>query len=259
MLAVGLVLTSLVVAIALASAAPCTPPPTMGSISLAWSIVDGTGQPATCAQAGAHSVALRLHNRTNGSTIATAFPCTTNPGSTQIAPGLYDIAFDLNAADGTRLTTAPNQAAVAIVAAQVNRLAPVTFNVSIEGTVMLELAAPPTTANCTPATSGGAGITGSAVTLMMTDGRCATVTFERRQNGKQVGTYTVDCGSPAVIACIERNETLTTRLAPRNYVVHVFGKIGALDCWRSDATLGVEPGKTLTQRLDLSRLNNPGC
>jgi hypothetical protein len=107
--------------------------------------------------------------------------------------------------------------------------------------------------------AGGAGINGSTITLEFAAGGCAAVTFVRSLDGKQVGTYTVDCSSPAVVACIERNETLTTSVAAGAYVMHAVGKLGAIDCWQGDATLVVTPGKPLTQTLNLTHQNLPGC
>ena len=254
---------TLALLIALVCVAGCgggnPPPPATGSISLAWSITDLNGQPATCAQAGARSVALRLRNRAGGNVIATAFPCTSNPSTTQVAAGLYDIAFDLNAADGTRLATAPGQTGVAIVAGQVKRLTPITFTVSTQSGLVISLAAPPTTTNCRAVTAGGAGITGTTITLEIVAGGCAPVTFVRSLGGTQVGTYTVDCSSPAVATCIERNETLTTNVAAGTYSMHAVGKVGPVDCWQGDATLVVAPGKPLTQTLNLVHQNIPGC
>jgi hypothetical protein len=263
LLGVGAILAMLVVAITIVSSAGCgggTPPPaTNGSISLAWSIADLNGQTATCAQVGARSVALRLRNRASGNVIATAFPCTTNPSTTQVAAGRYDIAFDLNAADGTRLATAPAQTGVAIVAGQVQRLTPIRFIASTQSGLVISLAAPPTTANCGPPAMGGAGINGTTITLQRAAGGCVPVTFVRSLAGKQVGMYTVNCSSPAVAACIERNETLTTSVTAGTYVVHATGRVGAIDCWQGDATLVVTPGKPLTQTLNLAHQSVPGC
>jgi hypothetical protein len=261
LLGVGIVLAMLVVAISLLSGAGCgggTPPPANGSISLAWSIADLNGQMATCEQFAARSVALRLRNRTSGNVIATAFPCTGSPGTAQITAGRYDIAIDLNTADGTRLATAPDQIGVAIVAGQVQRLTPITFAVSTLNGLTISFAAPPTTTNCGPP-ARGAGITGTTITLERGGGGCAAVTFVRSRAGRDVGRYTVDCSSPAVAACIERDETLTADVAAGTYLLHATGKIGAIDCWQRDAMVVVSPGKPLTQMLSLAHQSIPGC
>jgi len=237
-----------------------TPPPAAnGSISLAWSLIDSSRRPATCAQVGARSVALRLRNRAGGDIVATAFPCEASPGTAQVAAGVYDVAIELHAPDGTTLATAPAQTSVGIVAGRVKTLTPVIFAVSTQGTMVLSIATPATT-NCQSPSAGGAGITATTLTLEANAGGCAAVTFVRARGTTQVGTYTVDCSSPQIARCIEKDETLTTSLAAGTYLVHARGKIGAIDCWQRDDTLVVPPpGKPLIHTLGLTHVNVPGC
>jgi hypothetical protein len=235
------------------------PPSTNGSISLTWSITDQNRDPTTCTQAGARSVALRLRNRANGNVVAAAFPCEGGPGTTQVAAGVYDIAIELHAADGTTLATAPDQTAVGIVANRVKTLTPVTFAANTKGSLVISLATSATT-NCQPVGTNGAGITATTITLQIVGDGCAPVTFVRSLGGTQRGTYTVNCTSPLVTTCIEKNETLTTSLAAGAYLIRVRGKIGAVDCWTRDDTLEVPPpGKPLTRMLGLVHQNVPGC
>ncbi len=258
---VGLVAVALAVLCALVcvTGCPAPTPPANGSISLAWSIIDASNAPTTCEQVGARSVALRLRNRAGGSVIATAFPCPSSPGTAQIAPGLYDVSFQLNAADGTQLATVPDQAGVSIVAGQLRPLAPIMFTVSSQGTLVLSLATGATT-NCQPTSAGGAGITGNTITLEFVGGGCSAVTFARRRGAEQRGTYTVVCSSPQIATCIEKGETLTTSLAPGSYLVRARGKVGAVDCWQRDDTLNVPAGgRTLSRTLGLLHVNGPGC
>ena len=237
-----------------------TPPsPTNGSISLAWSITDPNGQPSTCAQAGARSVALRLRNRAGGDVVATAFPCERSPGTAQVAAGVYDISIELHTPDGTSLATAPAQTGVSIVAGRVKTLTPVTFAVSTQGTMVLSIATS-ATSNCQATSSGGAGITATTLTLQHTGDGCAPVTFVRRRGTEQRGTYTVVCSSPNVAPCIEKDETLTTNLDAGSYTIRVRGKTGAIDCWQRDDILVVPPpGQPLIRTLGLMHVNGPGC
>jgi len=237
------------------------PPPVNGSISLAWSLTDSTGRPATCAQVGARSVALRLRNRAGGDVVATAFPCEASPGTAQVATGVYDVAVELHSSDGTSLATAPAQTGVSIVAGRVKTLTPVTFTVSTQGTMVLSLATSATT-NCQPTSAGGAGVTATTLTLEANAGKggCAAVRFVRARGTTVLGTYTVNCSSPQIARCIEKDETLTTSLAPGTYLVHARGKIGAIDCWQRDDTLVVPPpGKPLIHTVGLTRVNVSGC
>lgn len=237
-----------------------TPPaPTTGSISLAWSITDLGGKPATCAQVAGRSVALRLRDRASGHVVATAFPCETTPGTAQVAAGTYDVVIELHAADGTTLATAPDQAGARIMAGQVARLLPVRFAASTQGSLVVSIATPATT-NCQPVEAGGAGITGTSVTLERTGSGCAAVTFIRMLGSTPRGTYTVNCSSPLIAACVENTETLTTSVEPGTYLLHVRGKLGTLDCWQRDDTLVIPPpGKPLTHTVGLMRQSIPGC
>jgi hypothetical protein len=253
-----LILTGL---IAFASSGGCrapNPSPT-GSISFAWSITDLAGQPTTCTQVNAQSVALRLRNRSNGNVIPATFPCANSPSTAQLVAGTYDITIELQTADGTRLATAPDQTDVTIVSNQVKELRPVTFAASTQSSLVISLATSAAT-NCRPVASDGAGITGTTITLQHTGDGCEPVTFVRSLGTTQQGTYTVNCSSPAVATCIENNETLTTSLPSGSYTIHVRGKIGAVDCWQRDDTLEVPPpGKPLIRTLDLAHQNIPGC
>jgi hypothetical protein len=249
--------------IAFASCGACgggSPPPmARGSISLAWSIADLNGQPTTCDRVGATTVVLRLRSRTGAASVA-SFPCANSPSTAQIVAGPYDITPELHASDGTVLATAPDQTGVTVAPGQVATLTPVRFAASTNGGFVISLAAPPTTANCKSVAMGGAAITGTTITLERVAGGCAVVTFTRSRGTTQLGTYTVNCSSPQVAACIERDETLTTSLAPGSYTIRARSKIGTLDCWRSDEALEVPlPGKRLTRTLNLAHQNIPGC
>jgi hypothetical protein len=252
----------ILIAMAVAIAGGCggtTPPPANGSVTLTWSIVDRNQKPATCAQVSAKSVALRLRNRASGAIVATAFPCEASPGTAQVAAAGYDVAIELHAADGSKLATAPDQPGVAITGGRITRLAPVTFTASTETSVVLTIATSVAT-NC-QSSPGGAGITGMVLTLLRPDGGCAPVTFTRQRGTEQRGSYSVNCSNPSVTTCIERDETLTTSIAPGAYALHVTGKLGPSDCWVRDDTLQVPPpsSRPLVHPVGLVHQTNPGC
>jgi hypothetical protein len=245
---------------AIASGCGNPPPPTNGSITLTWSILDSKQQPTTCAQVSARSVALRLRDRVSGAIVATAFPCEASPRTLQVAAGTYDVAIELHAADGSKLATAPDHIGVAIRAGQITRLAPVTFTASTDSSLVLTIATS-TASNCQSAANNGAEITSTVLTLLHTGGGCAPVTFIRRRGVVELGSYTVSCSAPQVGACIERDETLTTSLESGQYTIHVTGKVGGFDCWRRDDTFTVPPpgGKPLVHPVGLQRQTTPGC
>lgn len=244
-----------------ATAATSTCP---GSVSLAWSITTSNGRPLTCAQASATHVALRLQSRTGGTPVFTAFPCASNAGIADVAPGLYDVAIELHDASGARLATSPPQTSVAVAVGRTRVLTPVTFAVGTGGGgnsgVALTVEAENVVSNCQSSSSGGAGITGSTITITRADGGCAPAMLVRSRGGVPIGTYQVNCSSPAVAGCIERDETMTTTgLAPGGFDVRVGGRIGAVDCWIGESHLDVPATGQLQTRIVLRRQNVPGC
>ena len=239
---------------------PAPPPPANGSISVAWSIQSQGGMALSCEQVGARSAALRLRNRASSAVVATAFPCPNSPGTAPIAPGLYDVSFLLNAADGTLLGTAPDQVGISIVSGHLTQLAPVTFTFGVtpKSTLVLRIATSAQT-NCGPTSAGGAGITGNTIFLARVEGGCAPVIFTRQRGAEQRGTYQVNCSSPQIAPCIEKDETLTTTLDRGSYIIRARGKIGVLECWARDDTLDIPVGGTVTRTLGLQRTNAAGC
>lgn len=250
--AIGILATTVAALSALTFVGGCTspPPPANGAISVTWSI-SSKSRAVSCEAVGARSVALRLRNRASGNVIATAFPCPNSPGTAQVAAGLYDVSFQLDAADGTRLATAQDETGVSIVAGRLTRLEPVAFEASSQATLVLSLATSATT-NCRPASAGGAGITGNTIGLEFVGGGCAAVTFTRRRGAEERGTYMVNCGLPQIAPCIETDETLTASVDPGGYIVRARGKIGALDCWVRDDSIDVpSAGRTVFRTLGL--------
>ena len=256
-------LCSMATLLALASNSACSNcgPATAarGSVSAAWSITL-LGQPTTCARVGASTVIVLLHPRASGADITAAFPCTDTQGTTApVAAGAYDATLSLQAADGTILATAPIQAGVTVGATPVEALASVVFAISNRGKLVLSLTAR-SRANCLPPNQGGAGITGSVITLERAAGGCAPVTFVRSRGTTILGTYTVVCSSPQVVSCIERDETLTVDgIESGSYTIHVGGLIGPSRCWAGDDTLSVPAGASLVKTILLVPQQARGC
>jgi hypothetical protein len=233
-----------------------------GTVSLAWSLTDLTGRPIQCDEVGATFVFLELRSKSTLSGTVASFSCGNSPSmSPPLEVGTYDIRFELH---GPALTSvpAPMQSDVVIAANQDTRLQPVTFPVDTTGQLVLGLAAPPRTTNCGGTTMMGAGITTMTITLVRGDGGCAPVTFVRTHGSTTVGNYTVNCSSPQVSSCIERDETLTVASLPSGpYTIHVRGKIGAADCWANDDAFSVPAqGKARADTLNLAfKSGAPGC
>lgn len=250
------VLCSIAALLVLASSAGCgSCGPNMaarGTASATWSITI-LGQPATCARVGAASVTVLLHPQASGADTISAFACTDSQGTTSpVMVGTYDATLILRAADGTILAAAPSQAGVAIDVSPMTALAPVAFAVLDHGKLSLSFAALSTRTNCMPRDQRGAGITGDVIDFERAGGGCAPVTFVRSRGTTMLGTYKVNCSSPQVASCIERDETLTIDdLDSGPYLIRVGGLVGPAQCWSGADVLGIPGGASLTKTIQL--------
>jgi hypothetical protein len=233
-----------------------------GTVSLAWSLTDLMDHPISCEDVGASFVSLELRSKSSLSGSVASFACGNSPSmSSPIDVGTYDVGFELH---GSTLTavSAPNQNAIVISPNQDTRLTPVTFMVDTSGQLVLGLTAPGRTSNCKPASLGGAGITGTTITLLRGDGGCAPVTFVRTRGATTLEPYMVSCSPARVTTCIENDETLTVTSMPSGpYTIHVRGKIDAADCWANDDSFAVPAqGKARIDTLNLAfQSGTPGC
>jgi hypothetical protein len=238
----------------------CGPEPgPQGSLSLAWSIVDPDRDPITCERIGATEVLLTAKNQASGATTSASFPCTASPGVQLVAPGTYDVTIALRDGSGAVIATAADQLGAIVVVDQLTPLAPVTF--SVRASLVLSVIASSTTANCSSVEQSGAGITGSTLTLEFVRGGCAAATFVRGRGATTtLETYTVNCSSPRIARCIERDETFTVpSLAPGSYLINVRGKVGAVDCWAASGTVDVGLGVPVLRTLTLTPSGLAGC
>ncbi len=238
------------------------PPPPGGKLAVTWSVTNAGGQPITCGDVAAQVVTLVLRNRNVSGGSTEVFGCTSATGTTpEVAPGIYDIDFELHGLDGL-LTTATQQMGLVVTSGQTTDLAPVAFAVDATGGVELNLVTGKSGGNCAPTSAMGAGITNTTITLLHTGGVCEPVTFAISAGANNpAGTYTVDCANPVVASCIEADQKLTVASMPSgNYAIHVVGKVGAKDCFKNDESLRVPPlAKLLKQVLSLVQQTTPGC
>jgi len=224
-----------------------------GTVTLAWKLHDLLGVPLLCDQVGARAVEITLHAQGHADDVD-AFACSSGSiTSKEFLPGTYNVSLQLHAGDET-LATASDQIGVVILDGMSTSLAPVTFVVDAHGGLILTLAAPPTISNCNSPLRMGAGINGTTITLVQEDGGCAPVTFAHTKGKTVLIPYTVNCSSPPVAACIENDETITvTGLNSGSYTIHIRGKVGAIECWKSDDMLQVPArGAALAQTIDLA-------
>jgi hypothetical protein len=228
-------------------------------VSIAWSLGDLEGHPATCDEVGASTVELSLRDVVTSASTTASLPCSHSPGTTQaVAAGTYDITIRLQATDGTTLATGVGRTNVAIAAGAPTVLAPAVFFATTKGGLVISLVASGAPSNCG---ARDAGITGVFITLIRSGGSCAPVTFIRSRGTTRLGTYTVNCGTPLNGGCIEADETLTVpQLEPDTYKVHVQANVGALKCWNNDDVLEVPLRPSpVVRTLTLEHQNSPGC
>ncbi len=243
-------------------------PPAPGTFTLAWTVSNVGGTAITCDQIGAQAVTALLRNRAVQGGSTEVFTCSTLSGMSQIlAPGVYNIDFDLNGVGGDPVTgviaTAPQQAGIEIKSGQNTVLAPLAFSVNATGALKLKLMSSATAGNCVPTAQSGAGITTNTITVAKVgDGMCAPLTFTISAGtmGGAAGTYVVNCAAPAVAPCIERDQELTVSgVASGAYAISVKANRGGTVCFTNADQLPVPPlGRELVRTLNLGSVT-PAC
>ncbi len=225
-----------------------------GSVSLTWTVIAQEGGVTSCEAARTPSVSVRLHNTSTSEDLVYSFACFGGNGITPLVPaGTYDAEYQLLLADGSPLAKVRDQS-LSVAGGKVTAPAPVTFQLDSHGGLVLSLATPPFASNCKTG-NGGAGITANVITLETIGGSCAAVTFVRARGATQIGTFTVDCGSPQASTCIEDDETLSVpKLAAGEYVLRVRGLLGFATCFTTDTVIRVpDDNQRLVRTIDVPR------
>jgi len=234
-------------------ARPIDAPPPNGTFSVAWTVTDAGGTTIPCDRIGAQSVTVLLHEKGTQGGFTEAFTCGTGMGSASIAPGTYDVDYELHSPTGI-LARAPQQKSVVITSEQTTTFTPLVFAVDATGGLDLGLSAIDSGAPI-PNCSGVASITTMTVTLETTAAVCQPVTFNISAGATgTAGTYVVNCATPALVNCLNSDQRLTVTGVPSgNYRIHVRGnKAGGDNCWINDDVFSVPPlGATLTRTLNL--------
>ncbi len=249
-------------------APPIDSPAVPGTFTLAWTVADTASNPITCNQIGAQAVTalMRNHNIQGGST--EVFTCSTLMGmSMTLVAGTYDASFDLNGIGGDPVTgiiaTAPSQLAFEIKAGENTVLAPLAFRVNATGGMKLKMQTSATVDNCATATGTNAGITTNTITVTKTsDGMCAPLLFNISAGAAGTPrTYMVDCTTPVVAACIERDQELTVAgVVSGSYGINVkANKATGTNCFTNIDQLPVPPlGREVVRTLNLAP-STPPC
>ena len=243
-------------------------PPARGAFSLAWVVNNTGGTAITCGEIGAQAVTATVRNRAIQGASTEVFTCSTLTGTSQLlVPGIYDIGFDLNGVGGDPITgliaTAPTQMGIEINSGAETPLSPLTFAVNATGAMKLKIMSSATAGNCVPTAQNGAGITTNRITLTkVSDGLCAPLTFTISAGtmGGTAGTYVVNCTTPVVAPCIERDQELTvTGVASGTYSISVRADRTGTACFTNVDQLPVPPlGRELSRTLNLASVT-PAC
>ncbi|CAN5505927.1 hypothetical protein BH11MYX1_BH11MYX1_18640 [soil metagenome] len=238
------------------------PPPT-GTFTLDWALTDLANNNITCDQVGAQSVTVLAHNQAVEGGLTQVFVCSTLMGTSQgLEPGIYDFDFQLAAASGI-LQAPPGQHTITIASGQNTRLAALAFQLDATGGVALTLSTGRTT-NCGTATPANGAITQETITLTHnSDSSCEPITLAISAStlspppASASGSYTINCATPMVTTCIEKDSTVTaTGVKADSYTIHVAGKQGVAGasgvCWTNSDSIVIPPlGGTLTRQLNL--------
>ena len=128
------------------------------------------------------------------------------------------------------------------------------------GRLVLSLATIATSANCTSREQGGAGTTANTISLVTAGGGCAAATFTRLRGTIKIGEYQVNCSSPQIAPCIERDETLVTEgLRSGPYVLTVNAFVGPTRCITEVDVLSVPNGAAIIKPIQLPPNGGTGC
>jgi hypothetical protein len=236
---------------------------TTGTVTLAWAITDPGGAPLTCDQVGANTIAMQLQGQTTAGVLI-SLSCAAGSGQSQpIAPDTYSVvSVELHGAKLDPVAGA-KQTGIVVRSGADTALARVTFQVNPNGAIAFSITAPQATTNCGATASGGAGISATTITLQHdVTGPCEPVTFTHTKGATTLDSYTVNCTSPTVADCIERDEALSVATMPSgNYTVHIVGKINNAACWTNNDALVVPPqGKTQSGTWNLALdTTDPSC
>jgi hypothetical protein len=227
-----------------ADAGPPDAAPPGGSVSLSWTISDGTSV-VDCEEVGGVTVRVTATPVEGGSATIESFTCTSGSGtSSSIAPGTYDIAIDLRASGNRSLLSAPLEVEdVDISLGQASPIGQFEFDVVAAGSFRFTITAEGEAQNCPDAE-----IVAVEFELADDDGNCVEAQFDIAAGASQPArTYTTSCTAPAPLGfCIERDQLVSvasTRSGAHSLAISG-QKAGPLDCWLRSPDFTI-PGNNL--------------
>lgn len=242
--------------------------PQTGTLSLTWSLTDGTNA-LTCADVGSSvSVRISATPTIGGFGQVDAFNCESGSGTSRpIAVGNYRVTIELRVSNG-ELATPVIVNNVDVTVGADTALDPVSFTVNPRGNFTFNVATEATGDNCAAPPTGG-GVSEISIEFRDSAGGCSPATFEVAAGaGQPAGTYTTTCpaGAPFSIASgcgVEKDQTITvTGVRSGTHTMVISANKGALQCWKRSPQF-IVPANDLTlsmgtQVLMLDSLV-PGC
>lgn len=242
------------------------PPPdvdaaTTGTLSIAWTISDGTGL-IDCQDVGAESMRIDAVEVNSAFGEVVAFACTRESATSRpLAAGTYRLTVDLRTGDSRSLLPAPIVLDdIEIEVGLDTDLGAQAFTVAPTGSLVFTAAAAGAAAgNCADEGSGGAGIVGFRFNLFNGAGDCVETTFTIAG-----GTFASDCNNAVPFPCIDADQQVS--VSPTSSGVRsldITADIaGDLPC-RKSVTNYAQPGNDLEVDLGAVELEidtaEPGC
>jgi hypothetical protein len=236
-------------------APPIDNPPVNGTLAFSWEIHDTDGAVIPCERVGALSMTATLHELSTAGGFTEPFSCNTGMGVASVAPGTYEIGFELDAPSGI-IATATKQTGLVVASAGASVVPKATFTLDATGALDLVFAAIEPGGNGSNC-EGGAGIDTMTITLEDASDACTPVTFDVSAGATgTAGTYQVDCAAPVTIGCLENDQRLSVSgVDSGSHQIHVRGATVNPDCtWTNDDIFAVPPiGATLMRTLNLAK------
>jgi hypothetical protein len=238
-----------------------------GTLSLQWSITDGTNT-LTCADVGSGvSVRLIATPSAGGSGQIDAFSCDSGMGTSRAIPaGNYNVTVELRVSSGS-LASPVNVNGVDVNAGSDTALDPISFSVTPSGNFTFMVGTEASGNNCDSPPTGG-GISEISIELRDKAGACMAATFDIAAGaGQPAGTYTTTCPAGASFSIasgcgVEKDQLITvTGVSSGAHSMVITANKEGTTCWRRSPQF-IVPANNLTEELGTQVLmldSTPTC
>jgi hypothetical protein len=192
------------------------------TVSFSWRVTDLSDVELACDRIDVQFVTVSFFPPRTGKGFTESFDCFRKTGTRVVEEDDYLIGFEIADRFGTIATVAPRRySVVADLAADEAK-----FQLDPFGDLVMTLETP-LAANC----AAGSQITGMTIEMYRASGSCQTSVLAV----EPAGTYTINCTSPNVTGCIEKDRRVTAAHFPADeYRIRVVALQGANPCWLHD-------------------------